>query len=220
MEYQFTHQDEKGDREQCEGRNGSKSPGDRANQTRNPPQEEIGGHHIHNEKGKGYGQVGEKQEHHPPKEQANDQPPFHVLPDCPHVKIAPSHPEKLEGQEDTPNGDDDENSRLRNSHRSHIRYPAQNTFIHVETPKNNQGSTGNPADDKHDPVEIVLGFFIEMSVDDIGRDMSPFSQKPGGPQEDDPQKGVFAHRDDPYRCLSKNESHEDGVAHRSRYQHQ
>jgi hypothetical protein len=223
MKYQFTHQDEKGDGEQSEGRNRSESSGDCADQTWYPPQEKIGRNHIHNEKGKGNGQVGEKQEHHPPEEQANDQPPFHGLPHRPNInkiKIAPSHPEKLESQEDAPDGDDDENSRFRNSHCPDIRHPACNTFTYMEKSKKSQSSTGKPADGKHDTIEIRPGFFIEMSVYDIGRNMSSLSQKPGRTEEDDPQKGIFAHRYDPYCCLSKNESHKDGVAHRSRYKHQ
>jgi hypothetical protein len=77
MEYQFTHQDEKGYGEQGKGRNGSESSGYDPDQAWYPAQEEIGRNHIHNEKGKGNGQVGKKQKYHARKEQANDQPPLH-----------------------------------------------------------------------------------------------------------------------------------------------
>jgi hypothetical protein len=82
MEDQFTHKDEKGDGEQSESRNGSENSCHYRNKAWYPPQEEIGRNHIDNEKGKRNGQVGEEQEHHTPKEQADDQPPFHGLPSC------------------------------------------------------------------------------------------------------------------------------------------
>src|SRR5512137_1326732 len=107
MEDQFTHQDEKGYREQSERGNGRKDPCHYRNKAWYPPQEEVRRNHINNEKGKGNGKVGEKQEDHTPKEQANDQPPFHGLPPCPNVdKFAPHHPEELDGKEDAAYGDD------------------------------------------------------------------------------------------------------------------
>ena len=124
MEYQFTHQDEKGYGEQSESRNRSENSCYYRNQARYSPQEEIGGNHIDNKKGKGNGQVGEKQEDHATKEQANDQPPFHRLPSSPNLdKSAPRHPEELDGKEDTAYGDDDENSPFRNSNRPYIGHP-------------------------------------------------------------------------------------------------
>jgi len=176
MEYQFTHKDKKGYGEQSEGRNGSESACHYPNEAWYPPQEEIGRNHIDNEKGKGNGQVGEKQEHHTPKEQANDQPPFHGLSPCPNInKPAPRHPEELDGKEDAAYGDDDENSRFRNSNCSYIRYPACNTFTHVENSKKDHGSAGEPADDTHDTIESVLGFFTEMSIYNVGSNMPSLS---------------------------------------------
>jgi hypothetical protein len=77
MEYQFSHKDEKGYGEKSEGSNGSKNSCYCPDKAWYSPEEEIRGNYIYNEKGKGDGQVGEKQEHHTPKEQTNDQPPFH-----------------------------------------------------------------------------------------------------------------------------------------------
>jgi hypothetical protein len=79
MEDQFAHKDEKGDREQSERSNGRKDSCHYRNKAWDPSKEEIGRNHIDNKKCKGNGQVGEKQEHHPPEEQANDQPPIHEL---------------------------------------------------------------------------------------------------------------------------------------------
>jgi hypothetical protein len=72
MEYQFTHQDEKGDREQSESGNGSKNSCHHRNEAWYSSQEEVGSNHINNEKGKGNGQVGKEEEDHPAKEQTND----------------------------------------------------------------------------------------------------------------------------------------------------
>src|SRR5512139_4124726 len=105
MEYQCPHKNEKGDGEESKGRNGSERPCNDPNKAGYPPQEEIGCNHIDNEKGKGNGQVGEKQEYHPPKKQANDQPPCHRLRSLPHIeKTAPGHPEELDGKEDAAYG--------------------------------------------------------------------------------------------------------------------
>src|SRR4030065_871688 len=106
MEYQFTHEDEKRDREQSEGRDGGKGSCDDPNKPCDPSQEEIGRNHVDNEKGKGNGQIGEKQEDHAPEEQANDQPPFHGLLSHPDIdKSAPGRPEELDGKEDAAYGD-------------------------------------------------------------------------------------------------------------------
>jgi len=59
-----------------------------------------------------------------------------------------------------------------------------------------------------------------MSVDEIGRDMAFLPQEPGGPEENDPQEGIFGGGDDPYRCLCKQETHADGVADSSCDQHE
>src|SRR4030042_1542631 len=83
MEYQFTHKDKKRYGEQSESGNRSENSCHYRNKAWYPPQEEIRRNHIDNEKGKGNGQVGEEQEHHTPKEQADDQPPCHGLPSCP-----------------------------------------------------------------------------------------------------------------------------------------
>ena len=58
MEYQFTHQDEKGHGEQSEGRNRREGSCHHADQAWDPSQEEISCHHIDNKKGKGNRQVG------------------------------------------------------------------------------------------------------------------------------------------------------------------
>src|SRR4030042_5305436 len=121
MEDQFTHEDEKGYGEQSERSNGRKDPCHYRNKAWYPPQEEIRRNHIDNEKGKRNGQVGEEQEHHTPKEQADDQPPFHRLLPSPHTdKPAPRHPQELDGQEDAAYGDDDENGPFRYSHGSAV----------------------------------------------------------------------------------------------------
>ena len=57
-----------------------------------------------------------------------------------------------------------------------------------------------------------MALFIEMGVDDIGRDVPLLSQEPGGREEDDPQQGIFGGLHDPDRRLRKQESHADGVA--------
>ena len=82
------------------------------------------------------------------------------------------------------------------------------------------GSTGQPADDQHDPVKSPLGFSIEMSVYDVRRDMPLLSQKPGGPEENNPEQGIFGHRYNPYRGLSEQESHADGIADSGRDQYE
>ena len=204
MEDQFTHQDEKGYGEQREGRNGGKSSCDDPNKPCDSSQEEIGRNHIDNEKGKGNGQVGEKQENHAPEEQTNDQPPFHGLLSHPDIdKPAPGHPEELDGKEDAAYGDDDENSRFRNSNCPYVRHPSCNTLTHMDHSQKDHGSAGKSADDKHDAIKSVLGLFIEMSVYDVRSDMPLLSQKPGRPKENNPQEGIFGYRHDPYRGLSK-----------------
>ena len=69
MEYQFAHEDEKGHGEQGEGCNGGEGSCHYPDKAGYPAQEEIGGNHIDNEKGKGNGQVGEQQEDHATKKQ-------------------------------------------------------------------------------------------------------------------------------------------------------
>ena len=132
----------------------------------------------------------------------------------------PRHSKELYGKKETANRDNAENSRFRNSDGPYIRYPVYNALVHMVAPQKDHDSTSKAADDKHDTIESVLGSRIEMSVYDIGSDMPSLSQKPSRSEENDPQKGIFAHRYDPYCCLSKNESHKDGVAHSSRYKHQ
>ena len=164
MEDQFTHKDEKGYREQSEGRNGSKDPCHYRNQAWYPPQEEIGRNHVDNEKGKGNGQVGKKQEHHTAEEQADDQPPFHGLLSSPHIgKPAPRHPEELDGKEDAAYGDDDENDPFRDSHCPYVGYPFCDTLMRIVNSKIDHDGTGKATNDKHDAIETALGFFIEMS---------------------------------------------------------
>ena len=204
MEDQFTHKDKKGHGEQSESRNGSENSCHYRNKAWYPPQEEIRRNHIDNEKGKGYGQVGEEQEHHTPKEQADDQPPFHGLPSCPDIdKPAPCHPEELDGQEDAAYGDDDENGPFRDSNCPYVSYPLYDTLTHIVHSKIDHDGTGKAADDKHDAIENMLGFRIEMSIDEIGRDMPSLSQKPSGCKENDPQQGIFGCLHDPYRRLRK-----------------
>jgi hypothetical protein len=124
MEYQFTHKYKKRYGEQGKGCNGRESSCYYPDKAWYPPEEEIGRNHIDNEKGKGNGQVGEKQEDHTPEEQTNNQPPFHKLPSCPDIdKPAPRHPEKLDGKEDAAYGDDDENSPFWESNCPNVRYP-------------------------------------------------------------------------------------------------
>jgi hypothetical protein len=124
MEDQLTHQDEERHREQSEGRNGSESPCYDADKTWHPSEEEISRNHVDNEKGKSNGQVRKEEEDHPSKKQADDKPPLHGLTLCLDIdQPAPRHPEELDGQEEAPDGDDDENCRFRNSHCPHIRYP-------------------------------------------------------------------------------------------------
>jgi hypothetical protein len=204
MEYQFTHQDEKRDGKQSERGNGRKDPCHYRNKAWYPSKEEIGRNHIDNEKGKGNGQVGEKQEDHTSKEQANDQPPFHGLPPCPNIdKLGPRHSEKLDGKENAAYGDDDENGPFWDSHCPDISYPFDDTFAHMVNPKIDHDGTGKAADDKHDIIEIAFCLFIEMSVDDIGSDMPFLSQKPGCCKENDPQQGILSCLHDPYRRLRK-----------------
>jgi hypothetical protein len=187
MEYQLTHKDEKGYGEQCESRNGSKNSRHYRNKAWYPSQEEIGGNYIDNEKGKGNGQVGEKQKHHTPKEQTNDQPPFHGLFFHPNInKFAPCHPEELDGKEDAAYGYNDENGPFRNSHCPYVGYSLCDTLVHIINSKIDHDGTSKAADDKHDAIEIVLGFLIEMSVYDISSDMPLLSQKPSGRKENDP----------------------------------
>jgi hypothetical protein len=219
MEYQFTHQNEKGYREQSEGGNGRENSCHCPNKAWYPPQEEIRGNHIDNEKGKGNGYPREQQEDHAAKKQRNDQPPFHGLPTCLHIdKFAPRHSEELQGKEDEAYGDDDENSRFRNSNRSYVRYPIYNTVPHMDNSKTYHHRTGKPTDHKHDTIESVLGSRIEMSVYDIGSDMPSLSQKPCCCKENYPQQGIFGCGHDPYRRLGKQESHADGVTHSGTYE--
>jgi len=111
MEDQFTHQDKEGNREQREGRNGSENSCDYPDEAWYPPQEEIGGNHIDDEKGKGDGYSREQQEDHAAKKQRNDRVPFHGLTHGLDIdKPAPRHSEELDGKEDAANGDDAENS--------------------------------------------------------------------------------------------------------------
>ena len=220
MEDQLSHQDEKGYREECKSCNGRESACHHPDQAWQSSQEKIGGDHIDNKKGEGNRQVGEKQEDHASKEQTDDQPPFHRLPPTPRDKLAPGYSEKLDGQEDAAYGDDDEHSGFRNSDCPHVGYPVYQTVAQMDDPEIDEQSTGQPADDGHDTIQSILGFLIEMNVDDIRRDMPCFSQKPGGSEENDPQQGIFRHRDDPYRGLIKQESHEDGVTDSSRYKHE
>src|SRR4030043_1328981 len=91
MEYQFTHKDKKRYGEQSESRNRSENSCHYRNKAWYPPQEEIRRNHIDNKKGKRNGQVGEEQEHHTPKEQADDQPPCHGLPSCPNRPLKNAH---------------------------------------------------------------------------------------------------------------------------------
>src|SRR3990172_209682 len=173
MEDQFTHKDKKGYGKQSERGNGRKDPCHYRNKAWYPPQEEIGSNHIDNEKCKGNGQVGEKQEDHTPKEQANDQPPCHGLPSCPDIdELAPHHPGKLDGKENAAYGDDDEYGPFRNRYRPYICYPFGNTLIRIVNSEIDHDGTSNSPDDKHDAIKIALGFFIEMTVNDISRDMS------------------------------------------------
>src|SRR4030042_1952710 len=233
MEYQFTHKYEKGHREQSEGRDGSENSCHYRNKAWYPPQEEISCNHIDNEKGKGNGQVGEEQEHHTPKEQANDQPPFHELPLSKGVKVhstafsmqhlgkpAPRHPEERDGNEDSACRDDDENGPFRDSHCPYVGYPFYDTLTHIVNSKIDDDGTSKAADDKHDTIEVVLSFLIEMSVYEIGSDMPSLSQKPGGCEKNDPQQGVFGCLHDPYRSLCKQISHTNRVTDSSRYKDQ
>jgi hypothetical protein len=204
MEYQFTHKYEKGHREQSEGCDGSENSCHYRNKAWYPPQEEISRNHIDNEKGKGNGQVGEEQEHHTPKEQANDQPPFHELPLCLNIgKPAPRHPEELDGQEDAAYRNDDENGPFRDSHCPYVSYPLYDTLPHIVNSKIDHDGTNKAADDKHDAIEIVLRFLIEMSVYEIGSDMPSLSQKPCCCKENNPQQGIFGCLHNPYCCLRK-----------------
>src|SRR4030042_4562054 len=116
---------------------------------------------------------------------------------------APRHPQELDGQEDAAYGDDDENGPFRYSHGSDVGYPLDDTLTHIVDSKIDHDGTGKAADDKHDAIENMLGFRIEMGVDEIGRDMPSLSQKPSGSKENDPHKGIFGCLHDPYRRLRK-----------------
>jgi hypothetical protein len=204
MEYQLTHEDEKGYGEQRECGNGRKDPCHHRNQAWYTPQEEIGSYDIDNEKGEGNGQVGKKHEDHASKEQADDQPPFHGLPPCPDInQPAPCHPEELDGKEDAAYGNNDEYDPFWNRHPSYVGHSFCDAFTCIVNSKIDHKDTNKPADDKDDEVEITFCFLIEMSVDNIGSDMPFFSQKPGSGKEDDPQQGIFGRLHDPYRCLRK-----------------
>src|SRR4030043_1242011 len=91
MEYQFTHKDKKRYGEQSESGNRSENSCHYRNKAWYPPQEEIRRNHIDKKKGKRNGQVGEEQEHHTPKEQADAQPPCHGLPSCPNRPLKNAH---------------------------------------------------------------------------------------------------------------------------------
>src|SRR4030042_5130704 len=114
MKNQFSHKDEKGYREQSEGRNGRENSCHCPNKAWYPPQEEIRGNHIDNEKGKGNGYPCKQQENHATKKQRNDQPPFHGLLPCFHInKSTPRHSEEFHGKKNKPNGDDDKKADFR-----------------------------------------------------------------------------------------------------------
>jgi hypothetical protein len=129
---------------------------------------------------------------------------------------APRHPKELYGKKETANRDNAENSRFRNSDCPYIGYPVYNALVHMVAPQKDHDSAGKAADDKHDTIEIVLSFLIEMSVYEIGTDMPSLSQKPGGCKENDPQQGVFGCLHDPYRSLCKQISHTNRVTDSSR----
>jgi hypothetical protein len=221
MEYQFTHKDKKGHREQSEGRNGSENSCDYPDKAWYSPEEEIGGNHIDDEKGEGDRYPREQQEDHAAKKQRNDRVPFHGLTQGLHIdKLPPCHSEELDGKEDATYGDNDENSRFRNSNCPYIRYLVQNRVIRIENSETEHHGTGKSTDQKHNTIETMLGFLIEMSIDDIGSDMPSLSQKPGCCKENDPQQGIFGCLHNPYRRLGKQEPHANGVTDSGTYEYE
>jgi hypothetical protein len=118
-------------------------------------------------------------------------------------KPVPCHPEELDGKEDAAYGNDDEDDPFRNRYPPYVGYSFYDAFTRIVYSKIDHEGTSNPSDDKHDAIKNAFGFFIEMSIDDIGRDMPFLSQKPSGSKEDDPQQGIFGGLHEPYRRLRK-----------------
>src|SRR5208283_4507822 len=221
MKNKLSHEDEKRYGEQGEGCNGRKDPCYHSDKARYPSQEEIGGNHIDNEKGKGNRYPREQQEDHAAKKQTDDRVPFHGLPPCLNViKLAPGHPEELDGEEDAAYRDDDENDPFRNGNRPYVGHIVHDGFNRVGNAKIDHNHAGTAGYDEHDTIEILLGFFIEVGIYDIGSDMSSLSQKPGCSEEDYPEQRIFGCLHDPYSRPCEQEPHADGVADSGTYEYE
>src|SRR5512135_740278 len=102
MEYQLSHEDEKGHGEQGESRDGREDACHHADKARYPAQKKIGSNHVDNEEGEGNRYARKQEEDHAPEKQTDDRVPFHGLPPRPNIGIlAPRHSEELDGEEDT-----------------------------------------------------------------------------------------------------------------------
>jgi hypothetical protein len=123
----------------------------------------------------------------------------------------PGHPEELNGEEHTAQGDNAENGPFGNGHCPNVRYIVHYAVIHIGTSEIEHDDTRQTACDKHDAVEIALGFFMDMRIDDIRNDMPAISQEPGCCQKDYPQESIFGRLHNPDSGGIKQVPHSDRV---------